>query len=173
MEPNEEMRMKIKKLVILLKKMRERDTDLSFMSDNDKAMLQGLDFIINNFENVDIQIGSNLNNMIPPQFQMMLDPLINMLSEELGDDFDGSISNELSALSQPALTSSKTTKDLPKAPSTDDIIETIDDSIPMKHRIMMAIQQVDEMLKTASPGTLADELLDRRIELLEQLKDLS
>ncbi|MDD4848921.1 MAG: hypothetical protein PHR53_09215 [Bacteroidales bacterium] len=173
MEPNEEMRLKIKKLVILLKKMRERDSDLTFMSDNDKAMLQGLDFIIKNFENVDIHIDSSLNNMIPPQFQNMIDPLIKMLTEELGEDFDSSISNELSEFSEPTLLQQPATT-LPKAPSTDDILATIDDTIPAKHRIMMAIQQVDEMLKNTTAGSpLADELLDRRIDLLQQLKNIS
>lgn len=170
MEPNEEMRLKIKKLIYLLKKMRERDSDLTFMSDDEKKMIQGLDFIIKNFENVDIQIDSNINNIIPPQFQMMIDPLIKMLSEELSEDFDANINNELEELTP----TKEVAQELFDAPSSEDILSCIDENIPIKHRLMMAIQQVDEMLKSAEAGTkLADDLLDRRIELLNQLKRIS
>lgn len=173
MDPNEEIRIKIKKLIILLKKIRERDAGSSFMSDNDKALLQGLDFMINNFENVDIQTNFDIND-IPLQFRIMLDPLINMLTEELGDDFDGNISNELTHLNETLQPDVKEEPSMLKAPSTADILDTIDDTIPMKHRIMMAIQQVDEMLKNVNPETeLADDLLDKRIELLNKLKEVS
>jgi hypothetical protein len=53
------------------------------------------------------------------------------------------------------------------------LLEKTDAAIPMKHRLMMAIQEIDQKITPDIDGALADELLDRRFELLEQLKAFS
>jgi hypothetical protein len=98
--------------------------------------------------------------------------------EELGDsgvyltDEEQLIYNEVHSIYNEEQGKINIDKSLP-IPSIDQLLEKTDAAIPMKHRLMMAIQDIDQQITPDIDGALVDELLDRRLELLDELKRFS
>ncbi|MDL2254700.1 hypothetical protein LJB78_00260 [Bacteroidales bacterium OttesenSCG-928-J16] len=160
----ERLRKELKQLVVLLKKVQERNANMDFLSEQDQMMLKHLDLFIKNFDQAEVRLPPEFTGDMADSFIEMIRQLTESLREELDEaefyiDDDGYFDFD-----------DDSDKFMP-IPTTDELIKQSDEAIPMKHRIMMAIQQVDERLKEGNfDDSTTDELLDRRIELLDQLK---
>lgn len=160
----ERLRNELKQLVVLLKKVQERNANMDFLSEQDRMMLKHLDLFIKNFDQAEVRLPAEFTGEMADSFIEMIRQLTESLREELDEDslfFDD----------DRYLDFDDDSDKLMPIPTTEDLIKRSDEAIPMKHRIMMAIQQVDERLKENDLDDFTtDELLDRRIELLDQLK---
>lgn len=163
------LRRELKQLVTLLKKVRERNANMDFLSEQDQMMLKHLDLFVKNFDQAEVRLPPEFTGEMADSFVDMIHQLTETLREELGEDSFCLADDEDFYIDM----DDDSDKLLP-VPSAGELIEKIDPSIPMKHRVMMAIQEVDERLKLHDLASdEADELLDRRIDLLDQLKQYS
>jgi hypothetical protein len=162
-----------------MKKMKEREAadSMGFMTEQDKMMLNSLDFVIKNSEQMETQIPYGMTGEMIESYMETLHYVTSMLMEELGDsgvyltDEEQRIYNEVHGAfgNDDQL---QIDKSLP-IPTIDQLIDKTDAAIPMKHRVMMAIQEIDQQITPDLDSDLADELLDRRLELLDELKRIS
>jgi len=169
------LRKEIKLAIILMKKMKERDFNEGFLTEHDEMMLKSLDFAIENYERMGVQIPYEMTGESMESYMQMIHFMTSTLMEELGDsgisltDEEQRIYNEVHGLYNGSSDQIKIDKSLP-VPTIDQLIDKTDAAIPMKHRLMMAIQEIDQQITPDVDGDLADELLDRRLELLDELK---
>jgi len=174
----ERLKKEIRVLVILLKKMKENEFDTGFLSDQDKMMLKHLDFVIRNYENMEAHFPAAYSGEMAESSLAMIHQMTTMLMEELGEigisltEEEQQIINEVHNLIENEQDQINIDKSLP-VPSVDQLLDKTEADIPMKHRIMMAIQKIDQQITPDMDSDKADELLDRRLELLAQLKQLS
>jgi hypothetical protein len=175
------LKKEIQLFIILLKKMKEReaaDNNMGFLSQEEQQMLKSLDFVIMNYENMETHFPLGYTGEMMESFSQMLHYLTPMLMEELGDsgvyltDEEQLIYNEVHSIYNEEQGKINIDKSLP-IPSMDQLLEKTDAAIPMKHRLMMAIQDIDQQITPDIDGALVDELLDRRLELLDELKRFS
>ena len=175
----ERLRKEIQLFVILMKKIKEREAadNMGFMTEQDKMMLNSLDFVIKNSEQMETQLPYGMTEEMLESYRQHIHYVTSMLMEELGDsgfyltDDEQRVYNEVHG----ALGSNdqiNIDKSLP-IPSINQLLEKTDAAIPMKHRLMMAIQEIDQQITPDIDSATADELLDRRLELLDELKRIS
>ncbi|MDR0365126.1 MAG: hypothetical protein LBH92_08975 [Bacteroidales bacterium] len=164
--PEDRLREELERLVMLLKKMRERNANMGFLSEQDQMMLKHIDLFIKSLDQPDARIPSEFTDEMAESFIDMIRQLTEALREELGEE-----GLYLGEDDEFYIDSEDDSDGFLPVPTIDELINQSDEAIPMKHRIMMAIQQVDERLKEKKlDASITDELLDRRIELLDQLK---
>jgi hypothetical protein len=171
----ERLRKEIKLAIILMKKMKERDFDMGFLTEQDEMMLKMLDFAIENYERIGVQMPYGMTGESMESYMQMLHYTTSTLMEELGDsgisltDEEQRIYNEVHGFFDGSNDQINIDRSLP-VPSIDQLLDKTDAAIPMKHRLMMAIQEIDQQITPDIDGATADELLDRRLELLDELK---
>jgi len=169
------LKKEIQLFIILLKKLKEQESNMGFMTEQDQMMLKSLDFVIQNYESMDAQFPPGITGDMMETYMQTLHYMTSMLMEELGDsglyltDEEQRIYNEVHNNSQDQLNIDKS---LP-IPTINQLLDKTDAAIPMKHRIMMAIQEIDQQITPNMDSNTADELLDRRLDLLDQLKQYS
>jgi len=174
----ERLKKEIRLLVILLKKMKENEFDTGFLSDQDKMMLKHLDFVIQNYERMEAHFPPEFSGEMAESSLAMIHQMTTMLMEELGEsgisltEEEQYIFDEVHNLIDNEQDRIRIDKSLP-VPTIDQLLNKTDSDVPMKHRIMMAIQEIDQQITPDIDGDKADELLDRRLELLEQLRNFS
>jgi hypothetical protein len=172
----ERLQKELQLFIILMKKMRERDSNMGFLTDEDKMMIKGLDFVILNYEQAGPQIPVGFTDDMIESYTQMLHFVTSALMEELDGsgvyltDEEQRIYNEVhNVFNNDQINIDKS---LP-IPSIDQLLDKTDTAIPMKHRLMMAIQEIDQQITPDIEGALVDDLLDRRLELLDELKKFS
>jgi hypothetical protein len=177
----ERLRKEMQLFVILMKKIKERDTNTGFMTEQDKMMANGLDFVIKNAENMQ-QIPYGMLEEDIEMYRQNIHFVTSMLMEELGDtgisltDEEQRIYNEVHGNEIYGALGSNDQINIDKSlpiPSINQLLDKTDAAIPMKHRLMMAIQEIDQQITPDIDSATADELLDRRLELLDELKRIS
>ena len=168
------LKKEIQLFIILLKKLKEQESNMGFMTEQDQMMLKSLDFVIQNYESMDAQFPPGITGDMMETYMQTLHYMTSMLMEELGDSGlyltaeEQRIYNEVHG----AQDQLNIDKSLP-IPTMEQLLEKTDTAIPMKHRLMMAIQEIDRQLSPDIDSDTADELLDRRLDLLDQLKQYS
>ena len=141
-------------------------------------MLKSLDFVIQNYESMDAQFPPGITGEMMETYRETLHYMTSMLMEELGEsgiyltDEEQRIYDEIHNILENREAPINIDKSLP-VPSIEQLLNQTDTTIPMKHRIMMAIQKIDQQITPDIDSDMADELLDRRLDLLYQLKKLS
>ena len=174
----ERLRKEIQLAIILMKKMKERDADMGYLTEQDEMMLKGLDFAIANYERMGVHLPFGMSGEEMESHVQMIHYVTSMLMEELGDsgisltDEEQRIYNEVHGGLFNNNDQIYIDKSLP-VPTIDQLLDKIDTAIPMKHRLMMAIQEIDQQITPDIDGDMVDELLDRRLELLDELKRIS
>jgi len=172
------LRKELQLAIILMKKMKERDANMGFLTEQDEMMMKSLDFVIENYERMGLQIPYGMTGEAMESQVQMIHYVTSMLMEELGDsgisltDEEQRIYNEVHSIFNDEQNKINIDKSLP-IPSIDQLLDKTDAAIPMKHRLMMAIQEIDQKITPDIDDASADELLDRRLELLDQLKRFS
>jgi hypothetical protein len=127
---------------------------------------------------METQVPYGMSGEMMESYRQTIHYMTSMLMEELGDsgiyltDEEQRIYNEVHSIFDDSNNQINIDTSLP-IPSIKQLLKKTDDTIPMKHRLMMAIQQIDQQITPDIDDSLADELLDRRLELLEQLKQFS
>ena len=168
----ERLRKEIKLAIILMRKMKERDFSEGFLTEQDEMMIKSLDFAIENYERMGVHLPFGMSGEEMESHVQMIHYVTSMLMEELGDsgisltDEEQLAYNEVHGLLNGSNDQIKIDKSLP-VPTIDQLLDKTDTTIPMKHRLMMAIQEIDQQITPDIDSDLADELLDRRLELLD------
>ena len=172
------LKKEIQLVIILLKKMKEREAADNFLSEQEQQMLKGLDFAIKNYENMEVAFPPGYTDEAIESLSQMLHFMIPTLMEELSEsgvyltEDEQRVYNEVQSIIENTTDQINIDKSLP-VPSLKQLLDKTDTEIPMKHRLMMAIQQIDQQITPDIDPNTADELLDRRLELLDELKKYS
>ena len=172
------LKKEIQLVIILLKKMKERESADNFLSEQEQQMLKSLDFAIKNYENMEVAFPPGYTDEAVESLSQMLQFMIPTLMEELSEsgiyltEDEQRVYNEVQNIIENTTDQTNIDKSLP-VPSLKQLLDKTDAEIPMKHRLMMAIQQIDQQITPDIDPNTADELLDRRLELLDELKKYS